>query len=116
VLEHGDVLGGFVLAQTPGQARLIDVWCAAARARDWARVVGAARSEAPRLPGVAEVVSLANTALEQQALAAAGFRECGRLPMSVRCALLPEGSGLRFQMMDGDAAYLHHGKEERWLA
>jgi hypothetical protein len=116
VLEHADVLGGFVLALTPGQVRVIDLWCAAARPGEWARVIGAARSEAARLPGVAEVVSLANTPLEQQALAAAGFRECGRLPMSVRCALLPEGSGLRFQMLDGDAAYLHHGKEESWLA
>jgi hypothetical protein len=116
VLQHGDVLGGFLLAQTPGQARLIDLWCAAARPDEWARVIGAARSEAARLPGVAEVVSLANTPLEQQALAAAGFRECGRVPMSVRCALLPQGSGLRFQMMDGDVAYLHHGKEESWLA
>lgn len=116
VLDHGDLLGGFLLAQTPGQARLIDLWCTAADASDWARVIGAARSEAARLPGAVEVVSLANTPLEQQALASAGFRECGRLPMAVRCSLLPQGSGLRFQMMDGDAAYLQHGKAESWLA
>jgi hypothetical protein len=117
VLERGQPRGGFVLSQTPGQARLIDVWCASSSSSDWARVFGAARSEASRLPGVAEVVTLTNTPLEQQALGEAGFLECGRLPMFMSSSA-PEAqvSGLRFQMMDGDAALLHHGKAESWLS
>jgi hypothetical protein len=116
VLEQGQVLGGFMLAQSPGQARAIDVWCRSARAGDWARVLGAARAHAAGLESVAEVVTLANTELEQQALDAAGFLDCGSLPMFVRSALpLPSELGLRFQMIDGDAAFLHHGREERWL-
>jgi hypothetical protein len=114
VLERGQVLGGFMLGQSPGQARLVDAWCPSARPSDWARVFGAARAHAARLE-VAEVVALANTPLEQQALAQAGFRECGRLPMHARTPALPAQVGLRFQMLDGDAAFLHHGKEESWL-
>lgn len=115
VLEQGQALGGFMLSQSPGQARLIDVWCRSSRPSDWARVLGAARSAAARLRDVAEVVTLANTPLEQQALGEAGFRECGRLPMFVRSPALPSEIGLRFQMIDGDAAFLHHGTRESWL-
>lgn len=117
VLERSQPRGGFVLSQSPGQARLIDVWCASSSPGDWARLLGAAHSEASRLPDVAEVATLANSPLEREALTQAGFRECGRLPMFVLNAEpLLESDGLRFQMMDGDAALLHHGTEESWLA
>jgi hypothetical protein len=116
VVDAGVERGGFVLSLAAGQARLIDVWCVSQRSADWARVLRAARREAQRIAGVAEVVTLANTALEARALAEAGFAVCGELPMLVKArAPHAPGAGLRFQLLDGDAAFLHAGTPERWL-
>jgi hypothetical protein len=117
VRAGGQPSGGFVLSVAPGQARLVDVWCASAQPEAWAPVLSAARFEAGRFAGVAEVATLANTPLEQQALLAAGFKQRGSVPMFIQSRALPrlaEG-GLRFQMLDGDAAFLHHGVTESWL-
>jgi hypothetical protein len=109
--------GGFLLGLTPGQARIIDLWCGSADSADWSAVLVAARFEARRHAGVAEVVTLANTALEERALLDAGFEQRGVLPMFVQSrgiAALAEPH-LRFQLLDGDAAFLHHGRVESWL-
>jgi hypothetical protein len=116
VMDAGVERGGFLLASAAGQARLLDVWCVSQNPAEWAQVFRAARREAERrVPGT-EVVTLANTELEAQALGEAGFEACGAVPMFVktRAPLAPE-AGLRFQLLDGDAAFLHDGSPERWL-
>lgn len=116
VLDAGRELGGFVLGLTPGQARILDVWCNGAEPAGWARVFQAARFEAASHAGAAEVVTLANTPLERQALLLAGFELRGSLPLHVqtRDAAVAE-LGTRFQLLDGDAAFLHDGRPESWF-
>jgi hypothetical protein len=117
VLGAGALLGGFLLGLVPGQARILDLWCGSRDPADWARVLGAARFEAGRHPGAAEVAMLANTALEQDALLRAGFERRGGVPMHVLSPRLKPLAdlGLRFQLLDGDAAFLHRGTRESWL-
>jgi hypothetical protein len=117
VFDGGASRGGFLLGFAPGQARLIDAWCASPDPADWVRVFEAARFEAWGHAGAAEVVTLANTPLERQALSAAGFEERGSVPMHVLSrGLAPVVDlGLRFQLLDGDAAFLHDGRAESWL-
>jgi hypothetical protein len=117
VLGAGAAIGGFLLGLVPGQARILDVWCASPDPADWARVLLAARFEAARHPGAAEVVMLANTSLERDALLRAGFEPCGGVQMHLLSRrLAPHAElGLRFQLLDGDAAFLHRGSPESWL-
>jgi hypothetical protein len=63
------------------------------------------------------VVTLANTSLERQALRGAGFEQRGAVPMHLLSrGLAPFADlGLRFQLLDGDAAFLHDGRAESWL-
>lgn len=117
VLDQAQHAGGFLIGVAPGQARLIDVWADPSRPEAWARVLSAGRCAAYRLAGVAEVVTVANTPLERTALAVAGFEPCGDLPMFIQLQgrALPEHALLRFQMLDGDLAFLHRGRAESWL-
>jgi hypothetical protein len=117
VLDAGASLGGFVLGLVPGQARVLDLWCSSREPADWARVLDAARFEAGQQAGAAEVVLLANTALEHEALRRSGFERRGGVPMHVSSRRLGPiaDHGLRFQLLDGDAAFLHRGERESWL-
>jgi hypothetical protein len=111
---HG--AGGFVLTVAPGQARIAALW-AARDQKDLRPLFRAARRVATRQPGVTEVVCMANLPVERDALAAAGFREAGTVPMFLLDSTrrLGQGAQLSFQMLDGDVAFLHHGTPQPWL-
>ena len=118
VLVGGAPLGGFAWALAPGQVRILDSWCRSPEAGAWSRVLAGARRLAHERAPTCEVVCLANTPVEREALAGAGFVACGGLPVFCRTTPrgLLEGSRLRLQMIDGDAAFLHHGAPESWLS
>ncbi|HTV25001.1 MAG TPA: hypothetical protein VMG12_40185 [Polyangiaceae bacterium] len=116
VRRDGALLGGFLLAKVPGQARIAAFW-AARDAHDLPALLGASRRHAASHAGVSEVVSMANLPAERAALEAAGFRQTGSVPsfLLTRATELDADTAFAFQMIDGDVAFLHHGAPQPWL-
>jgi hypothetical protein len=110
-------LGGFVLAFTPGQARIAAHWSAASHPQYHASLIRLARCQAAMHPGVDEVATMANLPAEQQAITAAGFEPVGSVPMFLLASTSNFDADVRvgFQMLDGDVAFLHHGEPQPWL-
>lgn len=118
VVEHaGQASGGFVLAEAPGQTRLVAAWCHAPGAEAWSRLVRAACSVASAARPDVEMVAMASDRAELEALRGAGFVDAGSAPMFVLSdpRLIANDARVAFQMLDGDVAFLHHGTPERWL-
>lgn len=116
VSRSGSVLGAFLLAFVPGQARLLELWPVEAEQATYVTLLEAARSVADGDSGSAELVAAANTPLERQALLEAGFRACASMPMfaSFSTAGLPAGSRIRYQLLHSDHGFLHHGVPAPW--
>jgi hypothetical protein len=117
VSQHGALLGGFVLAFAPFQARVAAFWCRSERQSDLVALLQVARERASAHENVEEVVCMTNLPAECQALAAAGFQACPGVPMFVLApgTRLSAATRLVFQMLDGDLAFLHHGVRQPWL-
>jgi hypothetical protein len=116
VSRRGRPIGFFLLAAAPGQARIVEAWSISTELPDWVALLQLARERAAERAGLLEVVCLASVELEQQALLRAGFSRCGTLPLHLLAAadVVSGQARIRFQMMDGDIAFLHHGTPERW--
>lgn len=116
VATRGSVLGAFLLSFTPGQARLLELWPSAQDVGVVTELVRAARCAAESEPGSMEIVAMANTPLEDQALRQAGFLACGAVPMFAFSGIpgLLEGRSIRYQLLHGDMGFLHHGVPEVW--
>jgi hypothetical protein len=108
------LIGCFLLCQTPGQHRLVDAWARDAAA--WQALLLAAIAETVKDPSAREVACQTNDVAQQAALLAAGFFMAGEDPLHVLCdeALVPKGAHFRHQLIDSDLAYLHHGDPESW--
>lgn len=116
VRRGATLLGGFVLALAPGQARIAAHWTAEGRPEDDLSLLRIARSQAARHAGVDEVVCMANAPAEQRALVAAGFASAGSVPMFLLSPSIVDAEvRVSFQMLDGDVAFLHHGGPQPWL-
>lgn len=116
VAKAGSIRGYFLLAFTQAQARIVDLWIDSGDREDWRALVRLAVGKAKQNRGVAEVVSMANDPLTSQGLLDGGFHARGTLPLSL---LARAGSDfpdvpIRFQMIDGDEAYRHTGRNEFW--
>lgn len=116
VFRSGSRQGALLVAFTPGQARLLELWPASSDPAARLTLLEAARVLSERDADSAELVAMANTPLDEQALLGAGFRPCGELPMSaaLRTGELSGGGHPRYQLLQGDMGFLHHGVPERW--
>jgi hypothetical protein len=110
-------LGELLLAHAPGQLRIAAQWSRSGEPADRALMLHTARSQAAEHAGVGEIACMANTPRDRLALEAAGFHAHDAVPMFVLAsrATVGDGEALSFQMIDGDLAFLHHGKPQPWL-
>jgi hypothetical protein len=109
VERDGVIAGYFVLTLAARQCRIADAWIDSDEVDDWRILFTLASRQAKTYPQVAELAAVANTNVETQALRQAGFPRCGRVPLRL---WIRKGKGpetVRYQMADGDAAYLHEG-------
>jgi hypothetical protein len=113
VERAGRMRGYFLLASAPGQVRIADCWLDSDEPGDWRAMILCAVEEARRDPQAAEVVIWANDRLLAESLRACGFHARVRIPVQLRAAagLAKPPLPLRVQMLDTDAAFLHHGAE-----
>jgi hypothetical protein len=109
VEQEGAARGYFVLTLAGKQCRIAEAWVETDQVQDWRTLFALAIREARAHPQVAELVAIASTDIEAQALREAGFPVCGRFPMRLwmRDGKMPEA--VRYQMVDSDAAYLNDG-------
>lgn len=116
VAKEGSVRGYFLLASAPAQARIVDFWTDSGDRRDWQALVQLAVLQARQNRSIAEVVSMASDAVTIQSLLDCGFHARGSAPIRLLAcggSALPNGP-IRFQMLDGDAAYAHIGRPKFW--
>jgi hypothetical protein len=113
--RSGSLEGYFLLAYAPGQARLVDSWVTSDDPADRWALIDCAVREAARHGDAAELTTWANEPLLAQALLECGFRGRFSLPIYLRPSVAGVAPvGLRVQMLDNDAAYLHSGRPELW--
>ena len=108
--------GYFLLAFTPGQARLADCWLDRDDPDAWEALVHLAVRQAARHPGVAEVAALCSEPLLAEALQRCGFHARTKRRLLVRATngvRFPD-TGIRIQMLDDDTAYRHSGARVFW--
>jgi len=107
--------GYFLLTFAPGQARLADAWLQSGDPATWHALIECAVRCARRHADVAELSAWGSDPLLERCLI-----ECGFHPRNTRPVMLSVAGGtripssLRVQMLDTDAAYLHHGIRELW--
>jgi hypothetical protein len=118
VSRRGVPVGCFMLSFTPAQGMIVDAWSASPDLEEWTRVFRLAHRQASARPGVDEVACMTSDPLERQALAQAGFATCTRGPLFILASpdLIPDHARVRFQMLDSDLAFLHHGVARQWLS
>jgi hypothetical protein len=117
ISKRGTPVGGFMLSMVPFQTRIAALWSARARTEDWALIVELALRQAALLGAHGEVVCMANVPAERQALEGLGFTLCGSAKMFLLASpqLIPDSTRIRFQMLDGDVSFLHHGVPQPWI-
>jgi hypothetical protein len=116
VESSGRLRGYLLLASAPGQVRIADCWIDSEDAADWRSMILCAVEQAKHDRQAAEVVIWANGPLLTGSVAACGFHARYEFPIWLRAtdaAPLPPVP-LRVQMLDSDAAFLHHGRNEHW--
>lgn len=101
--------GYFVLMMAGRQCRIADAWVMPDQEDNWHNLFALTIEEAKTRPNIAELVAVANTDVEMRALRWAGFPRCGQIPLWLwlRSGNIPDA--VRYQMADGDYAYLHDG-------
>ena len=112
----GKLEGYFVLAFTPGQARLIDCWFDSESPSDWEALVYLAVRQAGQREGVAEVAATCSEPLLAAALQRCGFHARFSRPLFLRAttgARVPDCT-VRIQLIDDDQAYMHRGFKHLW--
>lgn len=114
--QHGKVRGYFMLAHAPSQARIVDLHADSDDPADWAAVASLAVAQARQHDSAAEVVAMASDPVNSQALIACGFHARGDYPLRIFAGpgLQFPDKPLRYQMLDGDGAYLHENKPAFW--
>ena len=116
VERAGRIRGYFVLSFVPGQARLADWWIDSEDSADRRALLELAVSRAKPRPGVAELVTWSSDPATSRDLVASGFHERLTLPIYFRASSILEVpmQGVRAQMLDNDAFYLHFDNDELW--
>jgi len=111
VERDGAPRGYFVLSMAVNQCRIAEAWI---ESDDWRTLYMLAIREAAANRNIFEIATAANNEMEIQALKEVGFKIRGQIPLLL---WTPGGSGpdsIRYQLVDGDAAYLHDGRNAFW--
>lgn len=116
VTRSGGMRGYFLLTFAPRQARLADLWIDSQDPADWRALIQCAVGRALQHPDAAELTAWASSPALSARFLECGFHVRGVQPvmLAVRGGCKPP-STLHVQMLDTDAAYLHHGLPELWL-
>ncbi len=116
VAKDGSSCGYFLLAHAPGQTRIADFYVDSEDREDWRALIQLAVSEAARNVQAAEVVSLGSDPATHQALVDCGFHDRGKSELRLLAGKSVElrPGPIRFQMIDGDAAYWHENENAYW--
>lgn len=113
--QRGRMRGYFLLTFAPAQARVADLWVESEDPAEWRAGIHCAIGRAMQHEEVAEIIGWASTPE-----LSARWRECGfhartEDPVMVRQrGALQIPSRVHLQMLDTDAAYLHHGTAALW--
>jgi hypothetical protein len=116
VEKHGVPVGYFLIAMAARQVRLVESWAGSDDRGVWRALHSLAVRQARQNQVAVELVTMCSDPVTLQSLVACGFHHRGSaelqlLPSSGKA--LPE-AGLRVQMLEGDAAYLHDGSGSLW--
>ena len=116
VERAGQIHGYFVLSFVPGQARLADWWVDSVDSGDRRALVHLATQQAKGRRGIAELVTWSSDPEHSRMLGDCGFHERLTLPIYFRSSagIDVPAQGIRVQMLDNDAFYLHFGNDELW--
>ena len=117
IAKHSAVVGGFMLSTVPFQTRISALWSAQARTEDCALILEGALHQAALRGAGGEVVCMSNVPAERQALEALGFTLRGSVNIFLLASseLIPDATRIRFQLLDGDVSFLHHGVPQPWI-
>jgi hypothetical protein len=109
VERNGRGCGYFVLTLAGKQCRLAEAWVDSNEAHGWQALYKLAIQQAKADHHLAELAAVASTPVEIDALQSAGFPIQSRINLQLwmRNGKVPQT--IRYQMVDGDAAYLHDG-------
>lgn len=116
VEKDGSPRGHFLLAEAPGQVRLVDFSVDSSDPADWRVLVQLAVLQAKQYRRAAELVSVGSDPVTFGALSDCGFHARDSQPLRLLAcggSVLPE-TPVRFQMIDSDAAYLHRNHNDFW--
>jgi hypothetical protein len=113
VESDGKAVGYFLLSLVLGQGRIADAWIESDREEDWAALYLAAVERCRTKTDIAEVATVATTDVAIGALQAAGFQRRGEIALRFLVRGTPPAD-IRYQLLDGEAAYLHDGYPEFW--
>jgi hypothetical protein len=107
--KDGNGIGYFLLSLVGGQARIADIRINSRESEDWQAAYGLAANTAAEHPETCEILAVASTKIASESLKADGFRYRGGSPLFLydpekKLAGCPP---LFWNMIDGDAAYLH---------
>lgn len=114
VERHGAACGYFILTLAWGQCRIADAWLDSKCADDWQTLYQLAARAAKAHRSAVELVTVAGDKIAAQGLKQAGFQPRGQIPLRVWAPKAQLPAAIRYQMIDNDAAYLHHGTTELW--
>ena len=116
VERAGRIRGYFMLSFVPGQARLADWWIDSDDLTGRRALLELAVTRAKSRPEIAEIVTWSSDPAIARDLVAGGFHERLTLPIYFRASSGIEvpTQGVRVQMLDNDAFYLHFDGGELW--
>jgi hypothetical protein len=110
LLERRAVAAGyFVLTFAAKQCRIAECSINSDDPADWQVLFQLAFQRAREHPQVGELAAVANRVVEMEALTRSGFRKFGEVALQFWLQRGTPPQALRYQMVDGDAAFLYHG-------
>jgi hypothetical protein len=103
-----------VLTLAVNQCRIADAWVESGQNEDWSALYVLAVRQALAHRHIAEIVTAAGTETERRALEQTGFKGRGEVPMLLwsRDGTVPQS--IRYQLIDGDSAWLNDGRNAFW--
>ncbi|MBW4053392.1 MAG: hypothetical protein HIU85_18405 [Proteobacteria bacterium] len=112
---RGKMRGYVLLTFAPGQARVADIWTQSEDPADWRACIQCAVERAMQHDDVAEIIAWASTPALSARWLECGFHARTEEPVLIRQrGALEIPSTVHLQMLDTDAAYLHHGLPGLW--
>jgi hypothetical protein len=108
LVEHeGESCGYFVLSFAGTECRIAEAWMESGLSSEWQALFALAVDRAREHPQVIDLAAVANTEVEIQALRRTGFAPWRLVNLRFWTRKGTPPADIRYQMVDGDAAYLH---------